>query len=90
MMVSLGVVRGFLLFMAVLALLTATVLDGIMMRRVVKPMLELGERRTGAPLTPPRPLRYMIEHAWARRVYHLLFAVVLFGLWWHLGPGSSR
>ena len=71
--------------MAVLALLTATVLDGVMMRHVVHPMLGFVLRRSGGG-SPAGPLRFMLEHAWARRVYHLVAALVLFGLWWYLGP----
>ena len=75
--------------MSVLALLTATVLDGVMMRHVVHPMLGLVQRRGGAPVTLPAFLRFMIEHAWARRAYHLVFAVVLFAVWWYLGSAEG-
>ena len=84
-MPSLGFVRGVLLFMSVLALLTATVLDGIMMRHVVQPLVSLALRRGDGVVRPPAPLQFMLRHAWARRVYHLLAAALLFGFWWRLG-----
>ena len=71
--------------MAVLALLTATLLDGIMMRHVVHPMVRFALRRGGGG-APPGALRFMLEHAWARRVYHLVAAMMLLGFWWYLGP----
>jgi hypothetical protein len=89
-MISIDLARGVLLVMSALALLTATVLDGFMIRRVVQPVLRLGERMTGEPARPPRPMAFMFEHAWARRLYHLVFAVLLFAAWWHLGTPSGE
>ena len=54
-MISIDLARGVLLVMSALALLTATVLDGFMIRRVVQPVFRLGERMTGEPARPPRP-----------------------------------
>jgi hypothetical protein len=34
----------------------------------------------------------MLERAWARRLYHVVFAMLLFAGWWYLGtePGAAR
>jgi hypothetical protein len=84
--------RAFLLVMSVLAFLTATVLDGVTMRHLVTPMLRMLERMSPQPVRYPPAMQFMLERAWARRLYHLLFAAVLFGLWWYLGTpeGAAR
>jgi hypothetical protein len=87
-MLALSVARGILLFMATLALLTA-ILDGLLMRHVVQPMLRVGEQMSGAPIRPPRLMAFMLERAWARRLYHLLFAALLLAGWWYLGTAAG-
>jgi hypothetical protein len=91
-MPSVSLVRVLLLVMSVLTLLSATVLDGLMMRYVVQPMLQLGERVGGAAVRPPGPMAFMLERPWARRLYNLLFAALLLTAWWYLGtaPGAAR
>ena len=91
-MFSVSFARGVLLALAALALLSATVLDGIMMRRVVQPILRLSERANGGRIQPPRAMAFMLERAWARRIYHVLFAALLFAGWWYLGtqPGAEH
>jgi hypothetical protein len=46
-MIPANLARGVLLVMSGLALLAATVLDGIMMRHVARPILRIGERGNG-------------------------------------------
>jgi hypothetical protein len=85
-----SLIRGFLLVIGVLAVGSATALDGIMMRQVVQPMFRLLERQAGgAPVRYPAPLQFMLEHAWARRTYHLLFAAITLALWWYLGTPAG-
>jgi hypothetical protein len=91
-MIPVSLARAVLLVMSGLALLTATVLDGIMMRHFVQPILRLGERAKGGTVQPPRAMAFMFERAWARRIYHFVFAALLFAGWWYLGtePGAVR
>ena len=88
-MITVHFARGVLLVMSVLALLSATVLDGIMMRHVVQPVLRFGERANGGIVQLPRPMTFMFERAWARRIYHVLFAALLFAGWWYLGTEAG-
>jgi hypothetical protein len=88
-MIPVNVARGVLLVMSGLALLTATALDGIMMRHFMLPILRLGERAHGGSIQPPRPIAFMLERAWARRLYHVAFAALLFAGWWYLGTASG-
>ena len=88
-MISVHFARGVLLVMSVIALLTATVLDGIMMRHFVQPVLRLGERANGGIVQLARPLAFMFERAWARRIYHVFFAAALFAGWWYLGTEAG-
>jgi hypothetical protein len=81
--------RYFLLGMAALAFLTATVLDGFMMRHVLAPLLRVVAARSPTPPRYPPPMRFMLERAWARRLYHLAFGVLLLFLWWYLGTPSG-
>jgi hypothetical protein len=77
--------RWILLGWSILAFLTATVLDGVMMRFIIAPWLRMGERVAGRPVKPPRALALMIERRWMRTAYHLVFAAVLLAGWWYLG-----
>jgi hypothetical protein len=88
-MISVTIARAVLLGMAVLALLTATVLDGVMMRLFVQPFLRFAAERAGQAVQPPRPLAFMIQRAWARRLYHLFFAALLLAGWWYLGTDTG-
>jgi hypothetical protein len=75
--------------MAGLAFLTATVLDGIMMRYVLTPLLRIAAQRNPGPLRYPAGMRVMLEKSWARRLYHLFFAVLLCAVWWYLGTPAG-
>ena len=82
-------VRTLLLVIAVLAFLTATVLDGIAMRYLMRPLVRrLDELGIGKAQYPPG-LLYMLERAWARRLYHAAFAAITFGIWWYLGTPTG-
>ena len=88
-MIPVNVIRGVVLAMAVLALLTATVLDGVLMQYMLQPMIRYGERIRGSRVTLDPPMAFLIEHRWARSLYHLTFAVLLFGAWWYLGTAAG-
>jgi hypothetical protein len=81
-----------LLGFSILAFLTATILDGVMMRLFIAPWLRMNERMTGGPVRLPRFLAVMIERRWMRSAYHLVFAAVLLAGWWYLGTpdGAQR
>jgi hypothetical protein len=34
-------------------------------------------------------MAFMLERAWARRLYHLLFAALLVAGWWYLGTAAG-
>jgi hypothetical protein len=88
---SLPTVRWILLGFSIMAFLTATILDGVMMRFIIAPWLRLNERMAGEPVRPPRVLALMIEQRWMRSAYHLVFAGMLLVGWWYLGtPGGLR
>jgi hypothetical protein len=84
--------RPFLLVMAGLAILTATVLDGVMMRYMMQPMLRKLERMSPGPVVYPPAMQFVLERSWVRRLYHLLFAALLLGVWWYVGTpaGAAR
>jgi hypothetical protein len=85
-----SLLRLLLLIFAILTILTATLLDGIMMRYIVRPMLRFAEQRAGGrPVEYPGPMRFLLERTWVRRSYHLLFAIVLLALWWYLGTSAG-
>jgi hypothetical protein len=86
---TLAYYRYFLLGMAGLAFLTATLLDGIVMRYILEPLLRVAAQRSPAPLAYPPGIRFMLEKAWARRLYHLLFGVLLLVLWWYMGTPAG-
>jgi hypothetical protein len=87
----LGVLRAYLLGLGLLAALTALVLDGIMLRYVLQPLVRLIEARSPAPVRYPPGMQFMLEHAWARRAYNLVFAAIVLGSWWYLGtPAGAR
>lgn len=81
--------RTFLLVMAALAFLTATVLDGITMRYLTQPLVRRFKAMGGGNAQYPPGMRYLLEHTWARRLYHLLFAVIMLGAWWYLGTAAG-
>lgn len=90
-MTGIAFIRTLLLVIAVLALLTATVLDGFTMRHLMQPLLRHVGARSGGRVQYPRAFRFLLEHAWARRLYHGAIAAVAFGIWWYLGtPGGVR
>ena len=84
--------RWILLGWSILGFLTATMLDGVMMRFIIAPWLRSNERLAGRPVTPPRFFALMIERRWMRGVYHLVFAALLLAGWWYLGTpeGAQR
>jgi hypothetical protein len=86
-----GVLRAYLLGLGLLAALTALVLDGVMLRYVLKPVVRFVEARSPAPVRYPAGIQFMLEHAWARRAYNLVFAAIVLGAWWYLGtPTGAR
>jgi hypothetical protein len=86
---TLAFYRAFLLVTAGLAFLSATVLDGIMMRYILEPLLRIAAQRSPAALRYPPGMRFMLEKAWARRLYHVLFGGLLLVLWWYLGTPAG-
>ena len=88
-MTELAFVRTFLLIMAVLAFLTATVLDGVTMRYMTQPILRRVEALSGGTGKYPPGIRFLLENAWARRLYHAAFAAIMVGLWWYLGTPAG-
>lgn len=88
---SLEAFRVYLLCLAALSATTALVLDGVMYRRVLKPLVELVEHTSPRPFRLPPQLRFMLEHSWARRLYHAAFTLVVLVMWWYLGtPAGER
>ena len=81
--------RTFVLVMAVLALLTATVLDGVAMRYIMRPIVRRMDDATGGSAAYPPGMRFLLEHAWVRRLYHAVFAALMFVLWWFLGTPTG-
>ena len=82
-------IRTFFLVLAVLALLTATVLDGFTMRYLMQPLLRHIDARSGGRVGYPRAFRFLLEHAWARRLYHGAIGALAFGVWWYLGTPAG-
>ena len=87
---SAGFFRWYLFALGVLALLSATVLDGVTMRFLMLPMVRFIERHSGGQAVPP-PIRLMLERPRLRRAYHVAFAMIGLSMWWYLGtrPGSA-
>ena len=82
-------IRAFLLVMSVLAFLTVTVLDGVVVRYMMKPFVrKMEELSEGRAQYPPGYL-FMLENAWARRLYNLVFAWITFAAWWYLGTPAG-
>jgi hypothetical protein len=86
---SIETLRWILLGFSILAFLTATILDGVMMRFIIAPWLRSNERMTGGPVKLPPFLALLIERRWMRSAYHLVFAVVLLAGWWYLGTADG-
>jgi hypothetical protein len=86
---SLPLLRWILLGWSILAFLTATILDGVMMRFIIAPWLRINERVAGGPVKSPRILALMIERRWMRSAYHLLFSILLLAGWWYLGTPAG-
>ena len=81
--------RWILLGWSILGFLTATILDGVMMRFIVAPWLRANERTAGGPVKLPRAVAVMFERRWMRGVYHLVFAALLLAGWWYLGTAEG-
>jgi hypothetical protein len=89
--VSVSTLRWILLGWSILGFLTATILDGVMMRFIIAPWLRSNERMAGGSVRLPRFLALLIERRWMRTAYHLVFATVLLAGWWYLGtPDGAR
>ena len=87
----LGFLRAYALGLGLLAIATAVLLDGVTMRYVLQPIMRRLEAQNGGPVTLPRGMRFMLEHAWARRAYHLALGLILVAIWWFLGtPRGAR
>lgn len=87
----LNLFRAFLLVLGVLAVLSALVLDGVLVRFLWQPLTRYLETHSPRPVRYPPGMRFMLAHGWARRTYNLGFAFVVFGIWWYLGtPAGSR
>ena len=86
------ILRWMPLAFGILAFLTATILDGVMMRLFIAPWLRMNERMTGGPVKLPRFLAAMLQQRWMRSAYHLAVAAVLLAGWWYLGTpdGAQR
>ena len=86
-----GVLRAFTLGLGLLAIATALLLDGVLVRYVLQPVIRRFEARSGGHVTLPPGMRFMLEHAWARRAYNATFGLILVGIWWYLGtPSGAR
>ena len=85
-----GVLRAYLLGLGLLALATAAFLDGVMLRHVLQPLVRRLEAQSARPLTLPPGMRFMLEHAWARRAYNAAFGLLMLGVWWFLGTPTIR
>ena len=83
------VLRSFLLGLAVLAVLTGTLLDGVAMKYIMRPIVRRMEEASGGAQHFPPGLSFMMTHAWARRVYHLAFAGIVLAAWWYLGTPAG-
>ena len=81
--------RTILLVIGVFKLLTATVFDGIMVRYVMRSLVQrLDSLSHGRAKYPPGAL-FMLEHGWARRLYNLAIAASVLGAWWFLGTPAG-
>jgi hypothetical protein len=86
-----GVLRAYALGLGLLAIATALFLDGVIVRFVLQPILRRFEAQSGGRVTLPPGMRFMLEHAWARRAYNATFGLILVGIWWYLGtPSGAR
>ena len=87
---DMGFLRSYTLGLGLLAIATAVFLDGIMLRYVLHPLVRRFETQSGGRIPLPG-MRYMLEHAWARRAYNMTFGLMLVGIWWFLGtPSGAR
>jgi hypothetical protein len=86
---SLATLRWIILGFSILAILTATLLDGVTMRFMIAPWLRMSERMAGGAVKTPRIMALMIERRWMRSAYHLVFAAVLLAGWWYLGTPAG-
>ncbi len=89
-MTEIAFVRTVFLVFAILALLTATLLDGLTMRYLTRPLLRRIEMQSAGKVRYPAPLLFLLEHAWARRLYHGAMGAVALGIWWYLGTAGDR
>jgi hypothetical protein len=91
MVMPLQLFRTCALVLGVLAALSGVVLDGLLVRQVWQPLARQLEARSSGPVLYPPGLRFMLAHAWARRAYNLVFAALMFAVWWYLGtPAGAR
>ena len=68
--------RVYLLCFGILAAATALVLDGVLLRYVLQPLVRFIEK-SPQPVRLPPGMRFMLDHAWARRAYNATFAVIV-------------
>jgi hypothetical protein len=85
----LAALRVYLLCLGLLAAATALVLDGVMLRYVLQPLVRFIEARSPQPALLPPGMRFMLDHTWARRTYNATFAVIALGTWWYLGTTAG-
>lgn len=77
-------IRGFLLFGAILSALQATILHGVIQRRVVEPWVRFNARLGGRDV-PAFMRDSRFQRAWAA-----LMALLFGGLWWFTGTPTGR
>lgn len=81
--------RVSLLCLGVLAAATALVLDGVMLRYVLLPLVRFIEANSPQPTRLPPGMRFILDHGWARRAYNATFAVIVLAMWWYLGTTAG-
>lgn len=86
---AIGLLRGYVLGVGLLAIASAVLLDGVMMRYVLQPIMRRFESQNGGDVALPPGMRFMLEHSWARRAYNVTFGLILLGIWWYLGTPSG-
>src|SRR4051812_3229267 len=88
----LALVRAYTLGLGLLAIAAALLLDGVMLRYVLQPVVRRFEAQQGGSVALPPGMRFMLDHAWARRAYNATFGILLIGVWWYLGTpaGAAR
>lgn len=67
---ALSIFRTYTLVLAVLSVLSALVLDGVLLRYFWQPLANRLESHSNAPIRYPPGLRFMLTHAWGAQLVH--------------------